>query len=176
MSQSVDKPSLPAPQAETSPTTYPTGWDEPLSPEAYQGVREFNCGHYFEQHEHLEIAWRAESRPIRMFYQGILQVGLAFFQIQQNNWIGALKMFQRGLPRLNSLPAVCQGVRVDRLRTAASAIRQEIIALGPERLAEFDQSRFPQVELVENVKSECGAQTRTCSHPDDRLVCAPHSG
>ena len=47
-----------------------------------------------------ERAWMAESRPIRDLYQGVLQVGLAFLQIEQGNWAGALKMFRRGLPRL----------------------------------------------------------------------------
>ncbi len=142
---------LPANQPGASPSDYPVGWDEPLSAAAYQGVLEFNHGHYFEQHEFLEVAWRAELRPIRAFYQGVLQIGLAFFQIQRNNWVGALKMFRRGLPRLNTLPAVCQGVRVDQLCTAATAIHQEILELGPERLAEFDQSRFPKIEFVEIV-------------------------
>jgi predicted metal-dependent hydrolase len=148
----VEHFSLPVPQSKALASIYPIGWDEPLSAAAYQGVIAFNHGHYFEQHEYLETAWRAELRPIRAFYQGVLQIGLAFFQIQQNNWVGALKMFQRGLPRLETLPAVCQGVRLDHLRTAAAAIHQEVIALGPERLTQFDQSRFPQIEFVEKVE------------------------
>jgi predicted metal-dependent hydrolase len=140
----VEVPAVPA-------AADPTGWDEPLSAAAYQGLLAFNQGHYFEQHEYLETAWRAETRPIRAFYQGILQVGLAFLQIQQNNWNGAIKMFHRGLPRLYSFPAVCQGVRLDRLRATATAIQQEIAELGPKRLVEFDQRRFPQIEFVEKV-------------------------
>jgi tetratricopeptide (TPR) repeat protein len=130
------------------PTRYPAGWDEPLSELALAGVAAFNQGKYFEQHEHFEHAWQAEARPIRELYQGILQVGVAFYQIQQGNWAGALKLFRRGLPRLRDLPPVCQGIQLDRFRTSAEAIHAEITALGPARLAEFDQRRFPKLELT----------------------------
>lgn len=129
------------------PVTYLPGWDEPLSDLARTGLHEFNRGQYFEQHEHLEAAWLVELRPIRAMYQGILQVGVAFLLIERGNWMGAVKMFRRGLPRLRTLPPICQGVNIAALRAAAEAIHQEITALGPERLAEFDQRRFPQIEF-----------------------------
>jgi predicted metal-dependent hydrolase/CheY-like chemotaxis protein len=128
------------------PTRYADGWDGPLHPEAVMGVEEFNAGHYFEQHEHFETAWMAEPRPIRDLYQGILQVGLAFLQIEQGNWAGALKMFRRGLPRLRDLPPVSQGIDVASLTAAAEAIHREVTELGPARLAEFDRSKFPQIQ------------------------------
>jgi predicted metal-dependent hydrolase len=128
------------------PVRYPEGWDDALSATARRGLEEFNRGEYFEQHEHLEEAWMAESRPIRDMYQGILQVGVAFLQIEEGNWAGALKMFRRGLPKLRDLPDVCQGVNIAALRSAAGQIHAEISELGPERLGEFDQNRFPKVE------------------------------
>jgi uncharacterized protein len=130
------------------PVRYPDGWDTSLNAEAQMGVDEFNKGHYFEQHEHFEAAWMAEPRPIRELYQGILQVGVAFLQMEQNNWAGALKLFRRGLPRLRDLPPVCQGIDLAALRTAAEAIHQEVTTLGPTKLAEFDRSRFPKIHLV----------------------------
>lgn len=30
-----------------------------------EGIAQFNRGEYFEQHETLEILWRAEARPVR---------------------------------------------------------------------------------------------------------------
>jgi predicted metal-dependent hydrolase len=130
------------------PTIYPDGWDEPLSELARTGLIEFNQGQYFEQHEHLEAAWLAEPRPIRALYQGILQVGVAFLQIERGNWAGALKLLRRGLPRLRGLPAVCQGVQIGKLRAAAEAIHAELIQLGPDRLHEFDPRRFPKIEFL----------------------------
>lgn len=133
------------------PVRYPDGWDGVLHAEAVKGVEAFNAGHYFEQHEHFESAWMAEQRPIRDLYQGVLQVGVAFLQIEQGNWAGALKMFRRGLPRLRDLPPVCQGIDLASLRAAAEAIHQEITTLGPTRLSEFDQSKFPKIHMVGKV-------------------------
>ena len=130
------------------PVRYPAGWDDALHPEAAKGVEEFNAGHYFEQHEHFELAWMAEPRPIRELYQGVLQVGVAFLHIQQGNWAGALKMFRRGLPRLRDLPPVCQGIDVASLRAAAERIHREVTALGPDQLATFDQGQFPSLRLL----------------------------
>ena len=123
------------------------GCADPLSRSAVAGLLEFNRGDFFEQHEFLELAWNEESRPVREMYQGILQVGVAFLQIERGNWRGALKMFRRGLPRLREMPAVCQGVDVAGLRAAAETIHAEITTLGPEQLNEFDRSRFPLIHF-----------------------------
>lgn len=130
------------------PVRYPEGWDAPLSEKARAGVEEFNRGDYFEQHELFEAAWIEEKRPIRDLYQGILQVGVAFFHIEQGNWAGALKLFRRGLPRLRALPPICQGIELAPLRLSAEAIHQEVTALGPTRLHEFDRSKFPRIGVV----------------------------
>ena len=126
---------------------YPEGWESPLSELARHGIEEFNRGEYFEQHESLEQAWLAETRPIREMYQGILQIGVAFLQIERNNWAGAVKMFRRGLPRLRTLPPVCQGVAIAPFRAAAEQIQWEITAVGAERLHEFDRSRLPRLTV-----------------------------
>ncbi|MFN8441024.1 MAG: DUF309 domain-containing protein [Caldilineaceae bacterium] len=128
-------------------SSYPAGWDESLPELARVGIEQFNHGEYFEQHESLEAAWRAEPRAIRELYQGILQVGVAFLQIERGNWAGAVKMFRRGLPRLERLPPVCQGVQVTALLQTAQVIQREIVALGSERLAEFDRQKFPKIQL-----------------------------
>jgi hypothetical protein len=131
------------------PVRYPDGWDSPLSEQAQLGLEHFNAGDYFEQHEYFETAWMAEPRPIREFYQGVLQVGVAFYQIERDNWAGALKLFRRGLPRLRDLPPICQGIDLATFRAESEAIHQEVVALGPKKLAEFDRSRFPKIRLVE---------------------------
>ncbi len=131
------------------------GCDEPLGKLAVAGLIEFNQRNYFEQHEYLELAWRAESRPIRDLYQGILQVGVAFLQIERGNWNGALKMLRRGLPRLRDLPAVCQGIDVGAFRIVAEAIHTEVSLGGPQALNSFDQSRFPQIAF----ENPYGAET-----------------
>ncbi len=130
------------------PVVYPEGWDSPLSELARHGIDEFNAGQYFEQHEWLEKAWLEEQRPVREMYQGILQIGVGFLQIERGNWTGAIKLLRRGLPRLRTLPPVCQGVDIASFRAASDAIHAELVALGAERLGEFDQAKFPRIGVT----------------------------
>lgn len=110
----------------------------PLPPLAQEGVAQFNAKAYYEQHESFEHAWRAEPGPVRQLYQGILQVGVAYYQIQRKNYVGARKMFMRAWQYLNVLPAVCQGVDVAQLRRDAQTAQAMLENLGPERMGEFD--------------------------------------
>jgi len=129
------------------PIQYLDGWDDALPADARRGLEEFNRGEYFEQHELLEAAWLAESRPIRDLYQGILQVGVALLQIERNNWAGAVKLFRRGLPKLRALPSTCQGIQLADLRAESEGIHYEISMLGPKKLCYFDQARFPKIKF-----------------------------
>jgi len=121
---------------------------EPLPELAKQAIAQFNQGAFWEQHETFEHAWRAEAGPIRQMYQGILQVGVAYYQIQRRNYDGARKLFQRAWQYLSALPEVCQGVDIAQLRADAQAAQAELERLGPERIGEFDPALFKPIRLV----------------------------
>ena len=80
-------------------------------------------------------------------YQGILQVGVAFLQIERGNRRGALKLFRRGLPKLRGLAEVCQGINVGSFRTKAEQIHRALSALDPEQPVETAGISFPDVEF-----------------------------
>lgn len=129
------------------PVVYPEGWDDRPAPAFLEGVALFNAGEFYRQHDVFEKHWMADPRPIRDLYQGILQIGVAFRHIQEGNYRSAVKMLRRGLPRLQNLPPVCQTLDVASLRAAARAVHDELVALGPERMAEFDREKLRQVKL-----------------------------
>lgn len=129
------------------PVWYPDGWNDVPSEAARRGILELNRGDYFEQHEYLEEAWIAEERPIRILYQGILQVGLAFLQIERKNWAGAIKMVRRGLPKLRTLPEICMGIELADFRTEAERIHLEITQCGPDYLDTLSAVNFPRIEM-----------------------------
>ena len=122
---------------------------ESLPPLVRKGIEEFNRGEFFEQHETLETAWRKEARPIRDLYQGILQVGVACYQIERANLPGALKMLERGLQRLHPFAPECMGIDVARLITDAERLRDEVIRPGSGRPAKLDRASFPGIVLRE---------------------------
>ena len=118
---------------------------EPAPPLLRRGIEQFNAGEFFEQHETLEDLWRAEARPVRRLYQGILQIGVAMHHLRRGNHHGVTVMLERGTGHLRPLEPVCQGVDVADLLAAAARVRLEVDRLGPDRLDAFDWSLAPTV-------------------------------
>lgn len=129
------------------PPIYPAGWDDPPSAAFLHGVALFNAGQFYQQHDVFEQQWREEPRPIRQLYQGVLQIGVALHQVEKGNYRGAVKMLRRGLPRLRNLPPVCQTLDVATLRRSARAVHDQLVALGPERMADFPMEQLQTVKL-----------------------------
>ena len=121
--------------------------NESPPPELLEGIAQFNRGEYFEQHETLELLWRAEPREVRRLYQGILQIGVAFHHLRRLNHHGTVYMLTRGAGYLAPFAPTCQNVDVDALLADAAAALKEVERLGPDRLADFDWRFAPRVHL-----------------------------
>ncbi len=119
---------------------------EPLAELAKKGIELFNQGEYYKCHDALEEAWMQDQSPARELYRGILQVGIAYYQIQRGNYRGAVKMLLRLRQWLDPLPPVCRGVNIARLRQNAAEVQAIITELGPERLDAFDTAVIQPIE------------------------------
>ena len=117
-----------------------------LSYYAKRGLEEFNRGEYFKAHDSLEKAWIEDESPGRELYRAILQVAVAYYQVQKGNYNGAAKMFLRLRQWIDPLPDFCRGVKVIQLRKEARAVHKALLNLGPERIEEFDQSLLKPVK------------------------------
>jgi len=125
-----------------------TGCQAPLPPRALEAIHQFNQGEYYKQHDLLEEEWVETDGAIRDLYRAILQVGVAYYQVERGNYRGAMKMFQRSVQWLLMLPDTCQGVDIKRLRDESFAIRAELERLGEARFADFDKSTLGKVHFV----------------------------
>jgi len=123
--------------------------DEPPPPALLEGVAQFNRAEFFEQHETLELLWRAERRRVRYLYQGILQIGVAFYHLRRLNHHGTVYMLTRGAAYLAPFAPRCQSIDVQALLDDAATALQEVERLGPDRLGEFDWRLTPRVRLIE---------------------------
>jgi len=122
--------------------------DEPAPPALLDAIAQFNRGEFFEQHETLELLWRAERRNVRFLYQGILQIGVAFHHLRKLNHHGTVYMLTRGPRYLAPFAPRCQGVDVQRLLDDAAEALREVERLGPARLDEFDWTLAVKVHIV----------------------------
>ena len=125
-----------------------------LSTLAIKGLEEFNRGEYFEAHESLESAWNQDQSAGRDAYRAILQVAVAYLQIERGNFSGAVKMFFRMRQWFDPLPDICRGVDIARLKGDAEQVRLALMALGPEKIVDFNHGLFKPV--VYEVKDDIG--------------------
>ncbi len=120
---------------------------EPLSDLARSGLVRFNERAYYEAHDALEAAWVADQGAGRDLYRGILQVGIAYHQIERGNYRGAVKMLLRVRQWLDPLPERCRGVDVAGLRGDVARVYAALVELGSDEIAAFDRSLFGRIRF-----------------------------
>ncbi len=121
---------------------------EPLPELAQQGIARFNEGEFYKQHDLFEELWMKTPGPERDLYQGILQVGVAYYQLQRGNARGGRKMLERALQWLLKLPDTCQGVDVADLRQNAQTVLT-LLNQPDFEIETFDVQNFKPVRYSE---------------------------
>lgn len=111
------------------------------------GIEAFNQGGFFECHEILEALWMAEARPIRRLYQGVLQIGVAFYHLQAGRQRAAAFLLERGCMYLEPFAPCCMQVGVGHLMAAAGQCLAEVKRLGPAAVSDFDWTLIPKIEM-----------------------------
>ena len=88
-----------------------------------RGLELFNRREFYECHEVLEELWFAEAGPAKRFYQGIIQLAVAFYHHENGNPRGALKLLERGLGHLTPYAPVYDGLNLQALLPELGAWR-----------------------------------------------------
>jgi predicted metal-dependent hydrolase len=117
--------------------------------ELFRGIEQFNRGEYFECHETLEDLWKAEPGPVREFYQGILQIGVALHHVRADHYQPAITLLERGSNYLRPFAPLHMQVDVADLLAGAARCLAEVRRLGADRLGDFDWSLVPTIEIGE---------------------------
>ena len=153
----------------------------PLHPQAAQGLRLFNAGHYFEAHEALEDAWNAEEGKVRELYRGILQIAVVYLHITRGNYAGAVKVYGRSQRWMKDWPNICRGIQVEELRRNAANVMSKIQRLGEAHISEFDSSSLKPISWTEKrayICDRCGHAMYeknckvTCPNCGNRFDCS----
>jgi hypothetical protein len=85
---------------------------------------------------------------VRGLYHGILQVGVGLHHWRRGNFHGASVLLEEGIERLRPFVPTCQTIDVVALIEEATMARERLLALGPERMGEFDLATAPRVRFA----------------------------
>ena len=157
----------------------------PPHPRAVEGFHLFNAGRYFEAHEALEDAWKAEPGTVRDLYRGILQIAVAYLHITRGNYPGALKVYARSQKWLRDWSPVCRGVYVDELKRDAEGVIREVKRLDEAGNRQFDITLLKPLRWEETaagrkayICDRCGVEMYeknckvTCPNCGNRFDCS----
>ncbi|MDJ0706197.1 MAG: DUF309 domain-containing protein [Leptolyngbyaceae cyanobacterium MO_188.B28] len=101
------------------------------------GVEQFNQGEFYACHDTLEAIWMEADTPDKAFFQGILQIAVALYHLENKNWQGAAILLGEGSNRLDQYSPEFGGINVldllDRTVDWLTALQK----VGPERVEEL---------------------------------------
>lgn len=119
-----------------------------------RGCDDFNSGKFFECHESFEDIWQQERGEVRELYKGLIQVAAAYVHISRGNFAGAERLLRTGLGYLRPFRAGgAMGFDVERISRAVETARDDVVALGTARMAEFDLALRPEYSFDESLLS-----------------------
>ena len=119
-----------------------------------QGIGEFNQGEYYTCHDTLEALWIDSIDPDKKFYQGVLQIAVACYHLQNHNWKGAAILLGEGMGRLRYYQPLYGGIDVSRLikdsHQLLLAVQTAFDADGKSvEIESIDSGLLPVIEMID---------------------------
>ena len=106
---------------------------DPLFAEA---ITQFNNRDYYACHDTLEAIWNDAWQSDRAFYQGILQIAVGLYHLQNRNWYGATILLGEGTSRLPAYLPDYQSIDVEMLLKDSLAILRSVQLSGKEGIGD----------------------------------------
>ncbi|MBE9063992.1 DUF309 domain-containing protein [cf. Phormidesmis sp. LEGE 11477] len=113
-----------------------------------KGIDEFNSGQFYACHDTLEAIWIEAETIEKPFYQGILQIAVAFYHLGNLNWRGGAILLGEGVNRLRKFEPEHESVDVETLVDQAAewlSLVQTTGETGLDELMQHPPFPFPQV-------------------------------
>jgi len=111
--------------------------------EFLSAVNDFNQGRYLQCHESFENVWRVQGEPHRKLTQGIIQLAVGLHHLQNQNRIGAAKLFKRALFHLAPFAEQSCGINIRQLCVQINMI-----------LKQTERNDLPKTDKLEKIQIE----------------------
>ena len=99
------------------------------------GIEQFNQQDFYACHDTLEAVWLEAEPGDKRFYQGILQVAVGCYHLQNQNHAGAMILLGEGIHRLKHYRPDYQNIDVEALLQDSNRLLRTLQALEPDTLS-----------------------------------------
>lgn len=103
----------------------------------WQGVEEFNQGKFYDCHDTLEALWMDAPESDKNFYQGILQIAVGCYHLENHNWRGAVTLLGEGTRRLREYEPVYAEVDITSLLADSIDLLIAVQQIPPAEIEQF---------------------------------------
>jgi len=93
-----------------------------------RGFAEFNSGKFFECHDTLEDVWRGIRGPSRDFFQGLIQISVAFYHLRNGNLTGSRSQLEKALENLSDYGDSYAGMDLAILRREVQSWLDKVVS------------------------------------------------
>jgi predicted metal-dependent hydrolase len=128
----------------------PDTQDTPMRQALKKGALLFNHQLFFEVHEVLEAQWMLANGKEKIFLQGLIQIAVALYHLQNRNLRGALLLFQDGIEKLAPHQPAFLGVDLSPFLTEVKRLRNHLQYLAPEDIAQVRTMTIPRLNFTTN--------------------------
>jgi len=122
--------------------------DTPRQQALRKGVLLFNHHLFFEVHEVLEAQWLQETGQEKLFLQGLIQIAVAFYHLENVNFHGAQMLLQDGIAKLSPYRPVFLGIELQEFLSRLAVCQEEIVRLGERGSPQFFERQPPPLRFL----------------------------
>ncbi len=107
----------------------------------------FNRGEFFEAHEVWEEAWLAETGPVRIFLQGLIQIAASLLKaVRAEHPSGCLRLLDAGIEKLAAAGDAESGLAPAAFIDSLNRLRPSVAAWAEGRTGPPVPASFPTLE------------------------------
>lgn len=118
--------------------------DEATRAELRRGAALFDAGEFWEAHEVWEAIWQSESRPIRSFYQGLIQIAAGYHHWAVKHRPKGVQLgIAKGVEKLAWYRPAYLDVDLDAMIADAEGMAAQAEGREADWLASFPRDAFP---------------------------------
>lgn len=114
----------------------------------HKGVLLFNHHLFFEVHEILEAQWVKETGAVKRFLQGLIQIAVAFYHLENHNLRGAQSLLQDGLEKIAPHQPAFTGIELSPFVAHLQACQEELLRLSPDSPVQSWAGLIPQMHFA----------------------------